>query len=90
MPHSAPPPPAEIAALKGLAYLADSPEALGRFLLQSGMAADSLRARAADPDFLAAVMDFLLADDDLLTGFCAAESLDPKTVHLLRRDLPGG
>jgi len=77
-------------ALKGLGYLAESPEALGRFLVQSGMTPDSLRLRAGEPEFLAAVVDFLLADDDLLTGFCAAESLEPRTVHLLRRALPGG
>jgi len=34
-------------------------------------------------------MDFLLADDKLLTGFCDTENFDPQDIHRARRALPG-
>ncbi|MGD0144519.1 MAG: DUF3572 domain-containing protein [Rhizomicrobium sp.] len=80
---------AETIALKGLAYLAALPEDIARFLNISGIEAGELRARAGEPEFLAAVMDFLLADDTLLTGFCETEGLDPSDIHRARRALPG-
>jgi len=80
---------AEILALKALGFLADSPAVLDRFLAETGADILILRDRAGDPEFLAAVMDFLLADDGLLQAFCDAETLEPKTLHLLRRALPG-
>ena len=83
-------PSAEILAIKALAYLADSEGALGRFLSESGSDVVNLREAAGDPQFLAAVVDFLLSDDALLTGFCDAESLEPRIMHLVRHALPGG
>jgi hypothetical protein len=80
---------AETIALNGLAYLAATQGDIERFLNISGVEAGALRARAGEPEFLAAVMDFLLADDKLLTGFCDAEGLDPKDIHRARRALPG-
>jgi len=38
---------------------------------------------------LAAVIDFLLADENLCTGFLAAEGIDAKMLHAARRALPG-
>ena len=81
---------AETLALKTLAWLAAMPDDIGRFLNITGIEAGELRARAAEPEFLAAVMDFLLADDKLLTGFCDEQGLDPRNIHVARRALPGG
>jgi hypothetical protein len=81
---------AETIALKALAYLANSPDDMARFVNVSGIATESLRSRAAEPEFLAAVIDFLLTDDSLLMGFCATESLDSRQIHLVRHMLPGG
>ena len=81
---------AETLALKALGYLADLPQALERFLGESGAEVPILRERASDPVFLAAVVDFLLADDGLAAGFCDAESLEPRSLHLARHLLPGG
>ncbi len=80
---------AETIALKALAYLANQEEVLVRFLAQSGAGAHELRARAEEPAFLASVADFLLADEGLVTGFCEAESLDARTLHLARHVLGG-
>jgi len=76
-------------ALKVLAFLAGEDEALGRFLTLSGIHPQDLRERAADPLLLAAVLDFLLGDDELLTAFAQREGLDSKVVHQARRALPG-
>ncbi len=73
---------AETIALDGLAFLAGRPEDLERFLRNSGIDVDELRLRAADPDMLRAVTEFLLSDDTLITGFCQEGSLDPRDVHL--------
>ena len=76
-------------ALKVLGFLAREDAALDRFLALSGIHPQELRERADDPFLLAAVVDFLLADDALLTGFAEEEGLDPKNVHQARRALPG-
>ncbi len=81
---------AETLALKGLAFLANSPADLDRFLAISGVEGTSLRQSAEDPEFLAAIMDFLLSHEALLTAFCEVESLDAKAIHFARRALPGG
>ena len=80
---------AETLALKVLAFLACDAEALGRFLTLSGIHPQDLRERADDPLLLAAVLDFLLADDALLSAFAQGEGVDVKVVHQARRALPG-
>ena len=80
---------AETLALKALGYLAVDGDALLRFLAVSGLEPDDLRARAATPELLAGVLDFLLSDDALLAEFCAANGLGAKEVHAARRTLPG-
>jgi uncharacterized protein DUF3572 len=80
---------AETLALNALAFLAESPDALARFVAASGLTPESLRERAAEADFLGAVLDFLLADDELLIDFCERQSLEPRFVHAARRILSG-
>ena len=80
---------AETLALKALAHLAVDGDALVRFLTISGLELDDLRGRAADPELLAAVTDFVLSDDSLCAAFCAAADLDPAMLHAARRALPG-
>jgi hypothetical protein len=78
---------AETMGLKALGWLVNSPDDLGRFLNVSGAGTEELRDRASDPAFLGAVLDFLLADDSLMTAFCETESVDHKQVHLARHVL---
>jgi hypothetical protein len=80
---------AEVLALKALTWLAQLPEELDRFGTLTGVTLEDLRQRADDPEILAAVLDFLLADDSRLTGFCDAETTDPRALHAARRALPG-
>jgi hypothetical protein len=80
---------AETLALKGLAFLARDAETLLRMLALTGLELDDLRSRAGDPELLAAVLDFLLADDALLARFAEEEDLEPNDIHAARRALPG-
>jgi hypothetical protein len=82
-------PTAETTALKALAYLGESEDPFGRFIDQTGLSPDSLRERIAEPEFLTAVLDFLLTDDSLLMGFCEQEGLQPKDVYAAKRALGG-
>lgn len=80
---------AEILALKALTFLAQSQDELERFVALAGIGPADLRSRADDPELLAAVIDFILADDRRLTSFCESLGLEPKAIHLARRALPG-
>ena len=80
---------AETFALKALAFLAADGDALARFLTQSGLEPDDLRARVGEPELLAAVLDFLLTDDALLTAFVEGEGVRPEFATAARRALPG-
>ena len=81
---------AEALALSALGWIAEDPERIGAFLGQSGLDPDVLRARAADPDLLAAVLDFVLSEDAHVLGFAANAGLRPEAVVAARAHLPGG
>jgi len=76
-------------ALKALTYLVDSPDDLDSFLAVSGLDPAELRARAGEPEMLTAVLDFLLADDARVLGFCRGQDVDPRLVHAARYALGG-
>ncbi|HEY0265371.1 MAG TPA: DUF3572 domain-containing protein, partial [Rhizomicrobium sp.] len=80
---------AEILALEGLGWLAGDEDALQRFLNLSGIDADALREGAGSPEMGVAVLDFLLADDELLLRFCESVGVSPKDLHLARHRLGG-
>jgi len=80
---------AETLALKALTQLAGEAETLRRFLDLSGLELDGLRARAAEPELLAAVLDFILGDEPSLAAFLAAEGIGANVVHAARAALPG-
>lgn len=76
---------AETIGLDGLAFLATVPEGFERFLRLSGLEIPVLRERAADPDLLRAVLDFLLTEDTLVTDFCRGHGLDAHDLHIAQR-----
>ena len=76
-------------ALEALAFLAADPDVFGRFAELSGLDPASARQRAAEPEFLASVLDFLLSDEVLLVNFCNDGSTDPRLIHLARHALGG-
>jgi hypothetical protein len=81
---------AEIVSLQVLGWLAADPERFGGFLAAGGLAAGDVNARAAEPVFLAAVLDFLLESDARIADFAGAAGLDPAIPGAARRALPGG
>jgi hypothetical protein len=80
---------AETIALNGLAFLAGRDEDIERFLRNTGIDADELRQRAADPDMLRAVLEYILAGDATTTDFCAEQKLDPRQLHAANHVLSG-
>ena len=77
-------------ALKGLAYLVNSPTDLDRFLELSGADRESLRAQADEPEFLVSLLDFMLANEQVLVDFCSDSQADVRAVHMARHTLSGG
>jgi hypothetical protein len=71
---------AEALAVEALAFLGAEPERLHRFLALSGVTVDRLRASAAVPGFLGAVLGYVTSDDDLLTTFAAETGRDPASI----------
>ena len=81
---------AETLALQALGWLAANDDLLPVFMGASGASQADLRDRAADPDFLGAVLDFLTMDDAWVIAFCDAAGCaytDPQSARLA---LPGG
>lgn len=72
---------AETIALHGLAFLASQPDEIERFLRNTGLDSDDLRLRAADPDVLRAVLEYILAGDATAQGFCAELGMDIRELH---------
>lgn len=80
---------AQAVALKALAHVAGDESLLSRFVALTGCGLDDIKARLADPAFLAAVLDFLLADEVALVAFAEAETLAPDTPMRARVKLAG-
>lgn len=67
---------AETTALQALAWLVANETLLPVFQGSSGASTEDLRKGAADPAFLASVLEFLTMDDAWVMAFCDAEGLD--------------
>ncbi len=80
---------AEILAINALGFLASDSERLGGFLATSGIGPESLREGASDPQFLAGVVDYLLADESLLFLFAESQGIGVDEPQKARRALPG-
>ena len=78
---------AETLAVQALAFIAEQPEQLARFLAETGIGPEQIRAAAQQPDFLAGVLDHMLADEALLIAFADSAGIDPAAVARLRNVL---
>ena len=78
---------AEIVAIQALSFVAGDPDRLGRFLAETGIGPETLRKSAADPRFLASVLDFVLADDATVKAFAKASELHPTNIAAAREVL---
>ena len=71
---------AEAIALQGLAFLAEDPGRLQRFVAVTGLEPGELRARADTPELLSAVLEHLAGDESLLLVFAASRGIAPETI----------
>jgi hypothetical protein len=69
-------------ALNALGFLANSPQALDGFMQQSGVDLTTIRATAAERDLLVAVLDFVMANEELLVDFCESSRTEPRAVQM--------
>lgn len=81
---------AELLALEALGWLAARQDLAERFLSAAGASAEEMRGRAADPEFLGFVLDFLLADEEALLAFAQDAGIPPDRPLRARAALPGG
>lgn len=81
---------AEALAIQVLGWLAGQEDRLTRFLAMSGASVGDLRAQAAEPAFLGAVLDFLLGEDAAVIACCEALGIAPEDPMRARASLPGG
>ncbi len=80
---------AETLALHAMAWLLTDADRAQAFMAATGASPADLAAQAQDPTFLGAVLDFLLTDDALITGFCDTQSLPYTAPIQARPHLPG-
>ena len=66
---------AKTIAIAALGFIAGDSDRLGRFLALTGLGPSNLRQAAADPTFLAGVLDHMMADESLLMVFAEHQSI---------------
>ena len=71
---------AEMLAIQALAFIAEDPGQLTRFLGMTGIEAGKIRAAAREEGFLAAVLEHMLADENLLIRFAESAGVDPAAI----------
>lgn len=81
---------AERIAIEALSFIAADAELLPRFLAITGISVSDVRRAAREPGFLAGVLDFVLAHEPTLDGFCAASGVEPARVAAAPAALPFG
>lgn len=81
---------AQVLALQALAWIAATDEVFSLFLAATGTGLADVRARAAEPEFLGAVLDFLLQDDAWVVAFCDGHGHPYGAPQAARLALPGG
>ena len=80
---------AEMLAIQALSFIAEEPERLNGLLNATGLSLDRLRESATAPDFLAGVLEHMLADESLLLAFADSAAIDPADVSRARTALGG-
>ena len=78
---------AEMLAVQTLAFIAEDEARLSSFVAATGIAPQSIRDAAREPNFLAGVLEHILADETLLIAFADTAGIDPAEVARARRAL---
>jgi hypothetical protein len=80
---------AEQLAVQALAFLADDPEELSRFVALTGIDASQIRAAAGQPGFLAGVLEYMCAHEPLLLSFAEAVGHKPQQIERALEGIAG-
>jgi len=67
-------------AIQALAFVAEEPEILNRFLGMTGIPVERIRTAAQEAGFLAGVLEHMLGDEKLLLAFARHAGIDPAEV----------
>ena len=78
---------AEMLAVQALAFIAEDDGRLSGFVASTGIAVQSIRDAAREPNFLAGLLEHILADENLLIAFAASAGIDPAEVARARQAL---
>lgn len=78
---------AEMLAVQALAFIAEDDGRLSGFIASTGIAVQSIRDAAREPNFLTGVLEHILADENLLIAFAGSAGLDPAEVARARQAL---
>jgi hypothetical protein len=81
---------AEAIAVSALGFVAADPELLSRFLAITGIEAQAIRRAAAEPGFLAGVLQFIMAHEPTVVRFCEETGTPPESVSTALKALPLG
>jgi hypothetical protein len=78
---------AEMLAIQALAFIAEEPQTLARFLDMTGIEPEQIRNAAREQDFLGGVLEHMLGDEDLLIAFAASANVEPAALARARSAL---
>lgn len=81
---------AQTVGLRALGWMAGQDEVFEAFLGASGASLAEVRAQAEAPEFLVAVLDFLLQRDDWVAAFADSAGMAPDQPLQARAVLGGG
>jgi hypothetical protein len=76
-------------AVQALAFIAEDDTRLSAFIASTGIAVQSIRAAAREPNFLAGVLEHILADENLLIAFADSAGINPTEVARACQSLGG-
>ena len=80
---------AENLAIQALGFMASDPERLGAFLAATGIGPEMIRKAAAEPAFLAGVLDHVCGDEALLIAVAEHAGVTPQEVEHAQAVLSG-
>jgi hypothetical protein len=80
---------AEKLAIQALGFMAGEPERLGGFLAAAGIGPEAIRKAAADPSFLAGVLDHVTGDEPLLIAVAEYAGVAPQDIEHAQAVLSG-
>lgn len=82
-------PDAEEIAIQALVFLSADENRFQQYLTVTGLDPGMIREAAADSNFLASVLDYLMQDESMLLQFCEIQGCDPSRLPVANRLLGG-